>query len=166
MGGCSDCTDAGKELSYSASIGALQENLGDWTYTAAAGITYRPDDRFSLDLDVRYKRRNGWIVYQGERNFGSYHGSEWQPSLNVNWFMAPGHQLRMSLQWVGVRADERGFWSVPAGDGELVPAQPTSPNHDFTVSMLTTQLRYRWEDRAIDGSVPRLQPGQHAPRRC
>ena len=35
-------TDAGKELSYSASIGALQENLGDWTYTAAAGITYRP----------------------------------------------------------------------------------------------------------------------------
>lgn len=138
-------TDAGKKLSYSASIGALQENLGDWTYTAAAGVTYRPSDRFSLDLDLRYKRRDGWIVYQGGRNFGGYRAHDWQPSLNANWFMALKHQLRMSLQWVGVQADEQGFWAVPDGDGKLVPAQRTLPDHDFTVSMLTAQLRYRWE---------------------
>jgi hypothetical protein len=138
-------TDAGKKLSFSASIGALQENLGDWTYTAATGVTYRPNDRFSLDLDLRYKHRDGWIVYQGGRNFGSYHGPDFQPSLDLSWFMASKHQLRMSLQWVGVKAEERGFFEVPAGDGKLEPAEPTLPDHDFTVSMLTAQIRYRWE---------------------
>ena len=138
-------TDAGKKLSYSASIGALQENLGDWSYTAAAGVTYRPNDWLSLDLDLRYKDRRGWIVYQGGRNFGSYRARDWQPTLNLNWFMAPRHQLRLSLQWVGVRATERGFLEVPVGDGDLVPAQPTLPDHDFTLSIVTAQLRYRWE---------------------
>ncbi len=138
-------TAAAKKLSYSASIGALQENLGDWTYTAAAGVTYRPKDWFSVELDVRYKHRHGWLVYQGGRNFGSYHAHEWQPSLDVNWFIAPQHKLRVSLQWVGVRADEQGFFEVPVGDGKLVPAQRTLPDHDFTVNILTAQVRYRWE---------------------
>ncbi|MEE8244895.1 MAG: DUF5916 domain-containing protein, partial [Pseudomonadales bacterium] len=138
-------TDAGKKLSYSASIGAFQENLGDWTYDLSAGVTYRANDQLSLDFDLRYKRRDGWIVYQGGSNFGSYHGPDWQPSLKLDWFIAAGHQLRLSLQWAGVRAEEQGFWEIPAGDGELVPAQRTRPDHDFTVSMLTAQVRYRWE---------------------
>ena len=138
-------TDAGKKLSYSASVGAQQENLGDWTYALAAGVTYRPSDWFSLDLDLRYKIRDGWVVYQGGRNFGTYHAREWQPSLNMDWFIAPKHQMRLSLQWVGVRAEEQGFWAVPPGDGKLVPAPRTQPDYDFTVSMLTAQLRYRWE---------------------
>ena len=108
-------------------------------------MTYRPSDWLSLDLDLRYKDRRGWIVYQGGRNFGSYRARDWQPTLNLNWFMAPGHQLRMSLQWVGVRAAEREFLAVPVGDGDLVPAQPTLPDHDFTLSIVTAQLRYRWE---------------------
>ena len=138
-------TDAGRKMSFSASIGAMQENLGDWTYTAAAGVTFRPGDRLTLDLDLRYKRRDRWVVHDEGRNFGSYHGPDWQPSLNVDWFIAPRHQLRFSLQWAGVEADERGYWAVPAGDGRLVPAPRTLPNHDFTVSILTAQLRYRWE---------------------
>ena len=138
-------TDASRKLSYSASIGALQENLGDWTYSAAAGVTLRPSDWFSFDLDLRHKHRHGWVVYQGGRNFGSYHAREWQANLDVNWFIAPRHMLRMSLQWVGVRADERGFFEVPLGDGHLEPAPRTLPDHDFTVSILTTQVRYRWE---------------------
>ena len=44
-----------------------------------------------------------------------------------------------------MRAEEQGFWEIPAGDGELAPAQRTRPDHDFTVSMLTAQVRYRWE---------------------
>ena len=138
-------TDSARKLSYSASIGVLQENLGDWSYNAAAGVTYRPSDWLSVDLDVRYKHRRGWIVYQGGRNFGSYHARDWQTTVDVSWFIAPRHELRMSLQWVGVRADERGFFEVPVGDGDLVSAPPTLPDHDFTVNILTTQLRYRWE---------------------
>ena len=138
-------TDATRMLSYSMSAGGLQEHLGDWTYNLSAGVTFRPGDLVSVDLDIRYKRRNGWLVYQGGRNFGSYSAIDWQPSLNVNWFMAPGHQLKFSLQWVGVQAKAEDFLAVPAGDGELIPAVPTRASHDFTVSIVTAQLRYRWE---------------------
>ncbi|XOV89245.1 MAG: DUF5916 domain-containing protein [Pseudomonadota bacterium] len=138
-------TDAARVFSYSAGVGIETEDLGDLTYSAVAGVTIRPLDTISIDLDVAYKKHRGWLVYQGGRNFGSYEAAEWQPKLNINWFLAVNHQLRFSLQWVGVRADEAGFWEVPAGDGELMPGTRTRPDHDFTVSMVTAQLRYRWE---------------------
>ena len=138
-------TDANKVFSYSARLAALQEHRGDWSYTAAAGVTIRPVSNLSVDLDLAYRRRQGWLVYQGGRNFGSYDGDEWQPSLDVNWFIAPGHQLRWNLQWAGVQAAERGFFAVPEGDGDLIRAKRIKNNYDFNLGLLTTQLRYRWE---------------------
>ena len=132
-------------FSFSGSVGAQQEHLGDWTLNGSFGVTVIPSEQFSLKLDVRYKKRNGWLVYQGDRNFGSYNGTEWQPSLDFNWFLAYNHQIRLSLQWAGVRAKEDGFLTIPDGDGNLVPGVRTLPDHDFTVSLLTAQLRYRWE---------------------
>ena len=138
-------TDASRALSFSASLGALQENLGDWTHAVAAGATWRPNDRLALDFDLRYKRRRGWVVHAGERNFGTYKGPDLQPSFKFNWVIAPRHQLRLSLQWAGVKAELQDFWAVPEGDGKLIPAQPDDPEQDFSVSILTAQLRYRWE---------------------
>jgi hypothetical protein len=138
-------SNAADMISWSASLGTEQEHLGDWTVNASAGVTIRPSDSFLFELDVRYKKRRGWLVYQGGRNFGSYDGTEWQPSMELNWFMAYNHQLKLSLQWAGVRASEDGFYAIPEGDGDLEPAERTRPNHDFTVSLLTVQLRYRWE---------------------
>ena len=138
-------TDANKMFSWGFGINGLQEHLGDWTLGAQAGVTIRPISALAIDLDVRYKRRRGWLVYQGGRNFGAYDGTEWQPGMTVNWFMAPNHQLKLSVQWAGVRARENGFFAVPFGDGDLVDAARTLPDHDFTVSLVTTQLRYRWE---------------------
>ena len=138
-------TDAAAIASYSFGIGAWQEHLGDWTYQVKAGVSLKPTDNFSADIDLSYKRRDGWLVYQGADNFGAYHGTDWQPSVKLTWFLAASHQLRLSMQWAGVRVQERGFFAVPAGDGALQDAARTLPNHDFTVSLLTTQLRYRWE---------------------
>lgn len=138
-------TSAADTFSYSTSVGMLQEHLGDWTLNASAGVTIRPSDNVVIEVDVRYKRRRGWLVYQGGRNFGRYNGTEWQPSIDLNWFLAYNHQLKLSLQWAGVRAKEDGFFAIPEGDGELQPAARTSESHDFTVSLVTMQLRYRWE---------------------
>ena len=138
-------TNAQNVWSYSASVGAWQEHLGDFTINGMLGVTYRPTDRVVFDAEVRYRKRQGWLVYQGDRNFGRYDATEWQPSINVSWFIAFNHQLKLSVQWAGVRADEDGFFTVPVGDGDLVPGVRTLSDHDFTVSVLTTQLRYRWE---------------------
>jgi len=138
-------TDSSKPLSWTFEIGGLQEDLGDWTRTYRVGFTARPSDSVVVDFDVNYKRRDGWVVYQGGRNFGAYNGIDWQPTLDVNWFIAPGHQLRAKLQWAGVRVDEQGFYAVPTGNGRLESAERTRSDHDFSVSLLTAQIRYRWE---------------------
>ena len=138
-------TDAAKMFSYSFNLDGLQENLGGWTYTVGAGVTVRPSDRISVDLDMTYRRRQGWVVYQGGRNFGTFDGPELAPKVQLNWFMSPGHQLRFTLQWVGVKAENKGFWAVPEGDGDLIPAARVKDSYDFTVSLLTAQIRYRWE---------------------
>jgi len=138
-------TDASRVASYSFTAALQQENLGDWSHLVGAGITWRPTDAISLDLDLKYRNRDGWIVYQGRRNFGGFKADELQPALKFNWFLTAAHQLGLTVQWVGVRARERGFYAVPVGDGSLVPAERTLPNYDFTVSLFTLQARYRWE---------------------
>jgi hypothetical protein len=62
-------------------------------------------------------------------------------------FLTARQQLRYSLQWVGIDADTRNLWQVPPNDGDLVKVTPSVAREvfDFTVSRLTTQLRYRWE---------------------
>ncbi|NJN50428.1 MAG: hypothetical protein HC809_00135, partial [Gammaproteobacteria bacterium] len=138
-------TDASSVYSFSYNVSALQEQLGDWAYLIGAGVTWRPIDRFSVDLDVKYRDRNGWMVYQGNRNFGRFDAQELATALKVNWFVAAAHQINFTVQWVGVQADEDGFYAVPAGDGDLEPATRTRANYDFTASLFTLQARYRWE---------------------
>ncbi len=137
-------TDAGKKASFSFGLGGAQEHLGDWSYNAWAGVTYLPMDQLSLSFDLRYKDRNAWLVHQGGRNFGAFDADEWSPSLDINWFIAPGHELRWNLQWAGIRAEDVGFYEIPLGDGDLITAEREQDNYDFNISRLTTQLRYRW----------------------
>ena len=138
-------TDSSKPLEFSFGVGGWREHLGDWTYQAKAGMTWRPTANFSAALDLTYRARDGWLVYQGANNFGAYHGTEWQPTLDLSWFLSAAHQLKLRLQWAGVRASERGFYAVPARSGDLLPAARTRANHDFNVSLMTAQIRYRWE---------------------
>ena len=137
-------TNAAHMFSFSGSLGMQQEHLGDWTLNGSFGVTITPSDHFSLKIDVRYKKRDGWLVYQGDRNFGAYEGTEWQPALDFNWYISHNHQIRLSMQWAGVRARENGFYEIPSRDGQLQNAERTLTDHDFTVSLLTAQLRYRW----------------------
>ncbi|MCZ6853184.1 MAG: DUF5916 domain-containing protein, partial [Gammaproteobacteria bacterium] len=140
-------TNSAQPISASAVLGARQEELGDWTYRASAGVTFKPDDRFSFDLDVNYYRRDGWLVYQEDRNFTTFAATEWQPRLAVDYFISARQQLRLTMQWAGIRADEQEFWRVPFSEGELEPFSkpPGAESDDFTISRLTAQLRYRWE---------------------
>ena len=63
----------------------------------------------------------------------------------MNWFIAPGHQLRWNMQWAGVRAEETGFYTIPGGGGGLRPGLRTQSEYGFNLGVFTTQLRYRWE---------------------
>jgi hypothetical protein len=140
-------TATSKKLSVSGLVGARQEDLGGWTARVAGGVTFKPNDRFSFDLDATYFRRHGWLVYQEERDFTTFKATDWQPRLAMDFFISARQQVRLTMQWAGIRADQQKFWRVPEGDGSLdrVNKPADEETDDFTISRLTAQLRYRWE---------------------
>jgi hypothetical protein len=144
-------SDSSKMLSASFGLGAEQEHYSGWTYAAKGGITWKPNDRFSFDLDINYKDRDGWLLWQGDRNFTTFEGADWQPQLAMDVFLSARHQFRMTMQWVGLRMDEQAHYEVPmagSGQGYLLPVLARDPalgKDDFAISRITAQLRYRWE---------------------
>lgn len=109
-------------------------------------LIWRPIDRLNVTFRVDRAERDGWALHQEERNFTSFVAEEWRPRLTVDLFASARQQLRMSFQWVGIRAEEDRFYVVPERPGELIETdKPAGPSDDFTVSSLNFQLRYRWE---------------------
>lgn len=145
-------TDTSQKISYSALVGVRQEELSDWTVRSSLGVTYAPSDRFSFDLDLNYFQRDGWLLHDQERLMATYSAGDFQPRLAMDVFFSSKQQLRLSMQWAAIRAEEQDFYLIPENGGSLTEvADPVSSgivagtNGDFALSRLTTQLRYRWE---------------------
>ena len=69
------------------------------------------------------------------------------------------------MQWAGVKAGEQGFFEI-SDSAKLIPGLRTQPDYDFTVSLLTAQLRYRWEiapltDLYVVYNLGNQLPSQH-----
>ena len=60
-------------------------------------------------------------------------------------FLTARQQLRLTMQWAGIKADQMHFYAIPEGGGKLVPRETPLESDDFAISRLVAQLRYRWE---------------------
>ncbi len=141
-------SDSTKVFSWSGTLGAEQEELDrTWTYSSDLGFTLTPTDNLTFDFDVTYKKRDGWLVYRTGRNLTTYAADDLRPRLSLDYFPSSKHQLRLTLQWIGIQAEAQDYWQIPLTDGELFERtlNPGDPNEDFSLSRLTAQLRYRWE---------------------
>jgi len=140
-------TASSKVLSMSVGATAMTEPLGETSYIGKLGITFKPNDRFSLDVDYSYRRTDHWMVHLAGRTMGGYDAVHIQPKVTMDLFLTAKQQLRFSLQWVGIKATTQDLYVIPEGDGTLIPITNGNPpsTANFTISRLTTQLRYRWE---------------------
>ncbi len=140
-------TDTSKVLSWSVQTEVQQEELGEWDYLGGFGVTFKPTDRFSFDFDLLYRVRENWLIHQGGREFATFRAKDWQPKIAMDLFISARQQLRLTMQWAGIRGIEKDFYRVPPGDGDLIAYTrgPDDPSADFTISRLTAQLRYRWQ---------------------
>ncbi|MDE0452401.1 MAG: DUF5916 domain-containing protein [Gammaproteobacteria bacterium] len=141
-------TDTSKTISVSAQWAALSEDLGGMGYTWGGGFTFKPADRFSVDLDVNYRERDGWLQYVfDEGDFATFSASDLQPKLAMDFFITARQQLRLTMQWAGIRANEQELLQVIEGMERLQPRvrEDGAESDDFTISRLIAQLRYRWE---------------------
>jgi hypothetical protein len=86
------------------------------------------------------------LLHQENRNFTTFTAEQWQPNLNVEYFLSAKQQFKISVQWVGIRAEEDGFYLSPAISGDLIATtKPAGPSDSFSISDMVFQARYRWE---------------------
>ena len=139
-------TDTAQRFSYRFGFGHDGEESGGERYQGRFGVTWRPVDHINIGAFAQYQRRDGWLVWQEDRNFTTFESREWRPKLNFDYFLTAKQQLRLSAQWVGIKADEQDFFRVPDRVDDLEQiAKPDDESDDFAISSLNLQLRYRWE---------------------
>ena len=113
-------TDSSKRISYKLNFGHGGEELGGDRYHGAIGVIWRPVDQLNIGATAHYQRRNGWLLWQEDRNFTTFDSIEWRPRLNIDYFLTAKQQLRLSAQWVGIKAKEQEFFLVPDRVDELI----------------------------------------------
>jgi hypothetical protein len=139
-------TDDSKKIRHGFGFGLNEEDIGGQEHVYRYEITWRPSDRFSARLDIRYVDRTDWLLHESDRGFTTYEAEFWQPELELDYFLTAKQQFRISAQWVGIKAFERDRWLVPIGDGSLIPdTEPVTDTRDFSISRLVFQARYRFE---------------------
>ena len=140
-------SDGAKKFSYSVQGGLRQDELGDDSYIADLGFTLNPVERLSLDYDIRFTDSRGWVLYDGDGIFNRYQSEQLSHLFSMDYFLTARQQLRATLQWTGVTADEIDSWLLPDEVGELLPREHDEDEEltSFTISRLTAQLRFRWE---------------------
>lgn len=140
-------TDPAKVIRYSVNIDANTEDLGERWLTTGAGINYRPVDYFSVSADVSYAVRKGLLVYRGNGRYTSFEATQWSPKFTADYFISAKQQLRIGMQWTGLKAFENKFYQVNPNRIEplhQVP-KPNLTSDNFSISRMTFQARYRWE---------------------
>ena len=139
-------TDTAKPISVFARIQRNGEDLGGYSLEGHAGITWRPQHHILFNFAASYKDSNGWLLHQEDQNFTTFNAVEWQPSFSLDYFPTAKQHFRVALQWVGLRAHEDQFYTLPAGTTQLVAGpKPPGPTDDFNISDLNFQIRYRWQ---------------------
>jgi len=139
-------TNSSDRFSYGFGLGFDEEQLGGDSYTARARMNWRPIDRLNMELGVRYRKRDGWLLHQEDANFTTFGANFWQPQFALEYFFSAQQQFRISAQWVAVKAREQDFFLVPNEPGDLIETtKPAGPSDDFAITDMVIQARYRWQ---------------------
>ncbi|MDA0681386.1 MAG: DUF5916 domain-containing protein [Proteobacteria bacterium] len=139
-------TDTARPISGVGEVGHFGEARGGHSWQTKAGIVWRPQTNLNMALKIVRQDRSGWLLHQDGGNFTSFNARQWQPEIIAEYFPTAHQQLRLVLQWAGIRAFEDEFFLLPEGSNALdrVP-KPEGPTDDFGVSQLNFQIRYRWQ---------------------
>lgn len=140
-------SDPSQPLVYNLNLDLNTEDLGERSTTSSAGVTFRPVENFSLQVETAYTDREGLLVYRGGGRYTSFEATQWSPKLTLNYFIDARQQIRFGMQWTGLKAFEKKFLQVnPNRIEELreVP-KPNARSDSFSISRMTFQARYRWE---------------------
>jgi hypothetical protein len=139
-------TDSSRPLALDVSVETFGEDVGGQSWGARVGLDWRPTDRFKLGGYLGYQDRDGWLLHTEDNNMTTFQAEQVGPILNAEYFISARQQLRLALQWVGIKAREDRFYQIPSEPADLIEVdKPPGDPDDFSISQLSFQARYRWE---------------------
>jgi len=140
-------TNNSRRLAASIESNVMEEDLGGWSRTYRAGLTWRMSDRMTSELSVRHTERDAWLLHTGDDTMATFRGTSWSPNFTFDYFPTARQQFRIALQWVAIDARQRDTFTIPTTAGRLLERTraPDEGSGDFTVSRVNLQVRYRWE---------------------
>jgi len=119
-----------------------RESFGDSAWGVSFSPKWVPTDTLNLKLRLGVERSQGWLIWTGGSEVGTFRRREFSTSLEGNWFPAPRHELRLKFQWIGLDAVGRMAYTVAGGPEPLALGKPPE---DFSFAQFGLQLRYRFE---------------------
>lgn len=139
-------TDPAKPVSFRGSVRYQDEVVTGRRYAISTGLNWRLADNLGVAVESMYEETDGWLLHQEAQNFTVFDAVQWHPRLSIEYYPDATHQIRLLLQWAGVRATERAFFQLSPGSTILRQvSKPPGPTDDFSVSQLNLQLRYQWQ---------------------
>ncbi|NUO75934.1 MAG: hypothetical protein HOQ32_07960 [Lysobacter sp.] len=110
-------------------------------WTARLQANWYPMDTFNAALELAPGASGDWLLWERGTAFGRYAQRSHRAALDLGWFPARRHELRLKSEWIALRGDRgRGYRLAP--DGRLIDTAETRP--DFAVNRFGLQLRYRY----------------------
>lgn len=125
----------------SGGIWLLQEGNDDFAFQLKSALTYYARDNLSITGSLKPRWSRDWLVWQEDDQFASFERMQVTAGLDLDYFPALAHELRLKLQWVAIDAHDATAYRIGRGgalreSGEVVD--------DFTINNLGLQVRYRW----------------------
>lgn len=159
-------SDPAKPLAYNLGLDWGTDELGPQQVVSRAGVAWRPSDRFSAEINLQYTDQEALLIHNGRGSYTSFEAHQWAPDMEMNYFLTPRQQLRVTLQYNGLKAFEDSFWqSSPVGADPLRPVpKPNATPDDFVISRMTFQARYRWEIAPLSDLFLVYTRGSNLPR--
>ena len=103
-------SDPSRRLSWIVRHRFGEEEFGDANRRTRGYVTWRPNDRMTMNVGVGVRDRDGWLVHRGSGRFVTYEAEEVAPNLDVDLFVTARQHFRLGLQWVAIKADEQRFF--------------------------------------------------------
>lgn len=120
----------------------FQEGLDGYAREGRAELAFFASDTLTADGSLSWIDSDDWLIWEQDTLFGRFERAQLTSEVNLNWFPAPRHEVRVKLQWLALAAQDARAERVTAG-GDLQPSPDVI--EDFTVNNFGLQIRYRWE---------------------
>ncbi len=156
-------SDWSKPLGVNMGVSGRAEGLGGTSWHASFSVQYRPVERVRIAPSIQYFRNDSWLLWQGGTAMSAFEMEQWSPRFSIDAFFTAGQQLRLEMQWTGLKAFEDARYRI-AGDGALNRnADSAETAKRIAISDVVLQVRYRWQIAPLSDLFVVYNRGGNAP---